>query len=109
MGGMNDLLLPLAVLFTGIAAVAAIAAALRAGRPTPPDQSTAMQAAQLAAIVQGLVEQSNRDRESVQQALAAGAKGTTEQLQQVGVRLGLGRSAVLAPQIVPQLRRRWNA
>ena len=79
MADMNDLLLPLAVLFTGIAAVAAIAAALRAGRPTPPDQSTAMQAAQLAAMVQGLVEQSNRDRESVQQALAAGAKGTTDQ------------------------------
>lgn len=87
--GMNDLLVALAVLFTGIAAVAAIAAALRAGRPTPPDQSTAMQAAQLAAMVQGLVEQSNRDRESVQQALAAGAKGTTEQLQQVGERLGI--------------------
>jgi DNA recombination protein RmuC len=86
---MNDLLVALAVLFTGIAAVAAIAAALRAGRPTPPDQSTAIQAAQLAAMVQGLVEQSNRDRESVQQALAAGAKGTTEQLQQVGERLGI--------------------
>ena len=81
---MNDLLLPLAVLFTGIAAVAAIAAALRAGRPTPPDQSAAIQAAQLAAMVQGLVTQSNRDRESVQQALVAGAKGTTEQLQQHG-------------------------
>ena len=89
MSGMNDVLLALAVLLTGIAAVAAIAAALRAGRPTPPDQRTAMQAAQLAAMVQGLVEQSNRDRESVQQALAAGAKGTTEQLQQVGERLGI--------------------
>lgn len=81
--GMNDLLVALALLFTGIAAAASIYAALRAGRPTPPDQSTAIQAAQLAAMVQGLVEQSNRDRESVQQALAAGAKGTTEQLQQV--------------------------
>jgi len=39
--------------------------------------------------VQGLVEQSNRDREIVQQALAAGAKGTTEQLQQVSERLGI--------------------
>ena len=84
MVGMNDLLLALAVLLTGIAAAASIYAALRAGRPVPPDQSAAVQAAQLAAMVQGLVTQSNRDRESVQQALVAGAKGTSEQLQKVG-------------------------
>ena len=51
MMSVNDLLIALAVLFTGIAAVAAIAAAVRAGRPAPTDQSAAMQAAQLAAMV----------------------------------------------------------
>ena len=84
---MNDLLVALAVLLTSIAAIASVYAAVRAGRPAQPDQGAAIQAAQLAAMVQGLVEQSNRDRESVQQALAAGAKGTTEQLQQVGERV----------------------
>lgn len=86
---MTDPLIALAVLFTAAAAAASIFAAIRAGRPTPPDQSAAIQTAQLAAMLAGLVEQSNRDRESVQQALAAGAKGTSEQLQQVGERLGI--------------------
>ena len=86
---MNDPLTLLAVLLAAVAAVASVIAVLRAGRSAAPDQSAAIQAAQLTTMLTGLIEQSNRDRESVQQALAAGAKGTTEQLQQVGERLGI--------------------
>lgn len=86
---MSDLLPVLALLLAAVAAVASVVAMLRAGRAAPSDQTAVIQTAQLTTLVSSLMEQSNRDRESVQQALAAGAKGTTEQLQLVGERLSI--------------------
>ena len=67
---MNDALTLAAVALAGVAALAAIIAALRSGRAPSGDDGTV----RLATMLQGLIAQSNLDREAIQQALAGGAK-----------------------------------
>ena len=80
---MNDALTLVAVALAGVAALAAIVAALRSGRAPSGDDGTV----RLATMLQGLVAQSNLDREAIQQALAGGAKETQERIASVGERL----------------------
>ena len=80
---MNDALTLAAVALAGVAALAAIIAALRSGRAPSGDDGTV----RLATMLQGLIAQSNLDRESIQQALAGGAKETQARIASVGERL----------------------
>lgn len=82
---MNDVAVLIVLLLVGIAAVAAVVAAVRSGRPVPRDET----AVRVATMLEALTAQSNLDRESIQNALAGGAKETQEGIKKVGERLAV--------------------
>lgn len=81
---MNDTLALLVLGLVAVAAAAAVVAAMRAGRP-----ATSADSIRLEAKLEGLVAQSNLDRETIAQLLAGGAKETQEGIKSVGERLAV--------------------